>query len=167
MICELSYSESCKTYGVSSEITLMWRTSLFMADATQFYVRKSKGFQDEKPCQLVNSYHRFGEALCLHIQGVSGSRGPWKWRQQALSKRRPMYTNVQCINSQKTGIFISTIVRNWNLECNLLAQSNGTHKQNMCTSLMCSCRTLGLQYTSHALRDSPFQQTSLSYRTLH
>jgi hypothetical protein len=33
------------------------------------------------PYRLVNSYRCFGEACCLHIQGIQGL--PSRWRQQA------------------------------------------------------------------------------------
>jgi len=142
-----------------------------MEDATLFHVRKSKVFQDEKPCQLVNSYHRFGEALCLHIQGSAVQED----RENVGSKT---FRNVgQCI-------LMHQFSKDWNLHqhhCENLksrmhsscttyqtiAKSNGTHKQNMCTSLMCSYWTLGLKYTPRALRDSPLLQTSLSYSTPH
>ena len=56
-------------------------------------VLEIQDFWDMTQFRLVNSYRRFTGSSCLHLQGIFGPLGPWRWRQQAPVKLRQLFTN--------------------------------------------------------------------------
>jgi hypothetical protein len=70
------------------------------------YSSKSSIFWVMKPCNSLKVNGYFGGACRLHLQGRT-----WNWRRHDPSKRRLTCNGLRGVISQKTGLFITTVVR--------------------------------------------------------
>jgi hypothetical protein len=114
-ICLLTLSGcSLRSDAVTSEPTVWSKMEIFRRNLVQAYIRPSQIDRDRTDrwfCRYssgiwrrMDSYQRFGETYCPHIQ-------PWGRRQYVPPKRWYLSTNPRGVTTQKININIFTAVR--------------------------------------------------------
>ena len=109
-----SVENSCYSW---SNLPLYFRQPFSWRPNAKLISERIPVFWDMRPSRFVYSNQRLGGTLLAPSQGIPG-RIPLfglRWRERSALKRWHLHANRQGVIPQKTGIFISTTVRTWNL----------------------------------------------------